>query len=75
MVLEEILKHLRQITAKLKEKDEQDNMKAEWKVVAKILDRFFLLVFVLLVFVSSLVLLFVYPLSARKVNPLMHPHI
>lgn len=68
ILLEEILKHLRQITDKLKEKEEQGSLKAEWKEVAKIMDRFFLLVFVLLVVVSSLVLLLVYPLSSRRLH-------
>ena len=65
VLLEEVVKHLRQITCKIKEQDEQDSLKAEWKIVAKILDRFFLILFVLLVIVSSVVLLFIYPLSAR----------
>ncbi len=67
VIMEEILRHLRQICLRLKEKEEQDSLKADWKIVAKILDRFFLLVFVLLVFVSSAVLLFLYPISARKI--------
>lgn len=65
ILLEEVVKHLRQITCKIKEQDEQDSLKAEWKIVAKILDRFFLILFILIVIVSSLVLLILYPLSAR----------
>ena len=68
MVLEEILKHLKQITSKMKDNDEEDSMKMEWKGVAKILDRFFLMLFVLLVIVSSSVLLFFYPLSSKKLK-------
>ena len=66
MILEEILKHLRQITAKLKEREEQEALRAEWKVVAKILDRFFLMIFVCIVIISSTTLLFVYPLLGNK---------
>jgi hypothetical protein len=65
LVLEEIVRHMRQITSKVKEKEDQDSLKAEWKGVAKILDRFFLLLFILVVFISSLVLLCFYPLSSR----------
>ena len=64
-VLDEMLKHLRQITAKMKEREEQESLKIEWKIVAKILDRFFLMVFILLVIVSSVVLLYLYPMYSR----------
>lgn len=66
IVLEEILRNIRHITSKMKENEEQDIIKAEWKLVAKILDRFFLLFFILLVVISSLVLLFLYPSLARN---------
>jgi hypothetical protein len=65
VVLEEILKNVRHITYKMKENEEQDAIKAEWKLVAKVLDRFFLLFFVLLVLIASVVLLVVYPWLAR----------
>ncbi len=74
VMLEEVIQHLRKVTAKIKEKDEQETLKTEWKNVAKILDRFFLVIFILLVFISSTVLLYVYPMAARaKVgeNPLL----
>ncbi|KAK2164106.1 hypothetical protein LSH36_68g00000, partial [Paralvinella palmiformis] len=70
LLLEEILKHLSQITGKLKDNEEQDSLQGEWKAVAMILDRFFLLIFVLLVVISSLVLLYIYPLSSRIKNHL-----
>ena len=68
VMLEEVVQHLRKITFKTKEKDEQETLKAEWKNVAKILDRFFLMVFVFLVVISSVVLLYFYPMSARYRN-------
>ena len=61
----EVLKHVRVITAKLHENEEQDILKAEWKIAAKILDRFFLGLFVLLVIVSSIVMLYIFPLLGR----------
>ena len=68
VVLGEILKNLKQITLKIKEREEQDSLKAEWKGVAKIMDRFSLLLFVLLVFFASLVLLFIYPLTSKRLH-------
>ena len=68
VLLEEVVQHLRKITFKIKEKDEQESLKSEWKNVAKILDRFFLMVFVFLVIISSVVLLYVYPMDARERN-------
>ena len=65
-LLEEIIKHLRQITAKIKETDDQDLLKAEWKAVAKILDRFFLIIFVCVVVISSIVILFIYPTMVQE---------
>ena len=70
VMLEEVVQHLRRITFKIKEKDEQETLKTEWKNVAKIMDRFFLMVFVSLVIISSVVLLYVYPMSARERNEL-----
>lgn len=60
-ILEEILVHVQQITSKLKEDEEEAILRTDWKVVAKILDRFFLLMFILLVVVSSLSLLVIHP--------------
>ncbi len=68
VMLEEVVQHLRKITDKIKEKDNEKTVKADWKNVAKILDRFFLMVFVCLVIISSVVLLYVYPMSARERN-------
>lgn len=68
-VLEEILQHLRQITGRLKDSEEQDIIRLQWKMLAKMLDRFFLILFVLLVLISSFVLLVVYPLFGRTHVP------
>ena len=67
-LLEEVVKHLQRITAKLREKDEQESLRVEWQDVAKILDRFFLMVFVLLVIISSVVLLLFYPMTSKKLD-------
>lgn len=72
VMLEEVVKHLRNITQKIREKDEQEVLKTQWKSVAKILDRFFLMVFVSIVIVSSTVLLYIYPMSHR--NKLVYPN-
>lgn len=66
MVLEEILEHLQQVTNKLKETDEETVIKAEWKAVAKILDRFFLLTFVCVVVLASFFLLCLYPWLGKR---------
>ena len=66
LILEEILEHLQQVTSKLKETDEETAIKAEWKAVAKILDRFFLLTFVSVVILASLFLLCLYPLFGKR---------
>jgi len=67
--MEEILQHLRQVTGRLKESEEQDIIRLQWKMLAKLLDRFFLILFVLLVVVSSLGLLVFYPLFGRTNFP------
>ena len=64
--LEEILYHLRQITGRLKDSEEQDAIRLQWKMLAKMLDRFFLILFVLLVVVSTIGLLVIYPLFGRE---------
>ena len=64
--LEEILHHLRQITGRLKDSEEQDAIRLQWKMLSKMLDRFFLILFVLLVVVSTIGLLVIYPLFGRE---------
>lgn len=62
------MKHLRHITDKLREKDEEDTLKGEWETVAKILDRFFLMMFVFVVVISSVTLLLLYPMTSKKLD-------
>ena len=64
-VHEEIVFHLRTITDKLKQKDGDEHLREEWRTMAKILDRCFLVIFLCLVIVFSFVLLFVYPHVAK----------
>ena len=61
-MVEEILQHIRQITFKLREDEEEGLLRTDWQVVANILDRFFLVLFVVLIVVSTTVLLFFYPM-------------
>ena len=61
-LIAEILEHIRHITNKMRESEEEDTLKTDWKLVAKILDRFFLFVFIACTVISSSVLLVVYPL-------------
>jgi len=60
-MLQEIVKHLRTITSKLKEKEDENVIQTQWKTVALILDRFFLVVFIVIVVGSSLFCLILYP--------------
>lgn len=67
-LLEEVVRHLRRMTTKMKEKEEQDALMNDWKVAAKILDRFFLVLFVLFAVVASVTLLLIYPMFCKYLN-------
>ena len=60
-VLEEILQHLRDITSKMKKNTRRDQIKEEWKMLAKVIDRFLLVIFLLAITTLSLSILYIYP--------------
>ena len=60
-LLEEILQHLRGITAKIKTNIRRDAIKEEWQMLAKIIDRFLLVIFLLAITTLTLVILYIYP--------------
>ena len=65
-LIEEIVKHIRQITHKLDESDGDKILQADWKIVAKILDRSLLVLFTVLVVASNAFMLLIYPLFQKK---------
>ena len=67
-IVVEILGHIELITWRLKEEEDEQRLHCDWMIVAKILDRFFLLVFVCLVTGSTSFLLVIYP-NVRAVDP------
>ena len=66
--LSEVLKHLRTITDRLRDSEEQESIRAQWKMLARMLDRIFLLVFILIIVLSTFSLLVLYPLLGRSDN-------
>lgn len=60
-VLEEILDHLREITDKMKRNILREQIKEEWRLVAKVIDRFLLIIFLLAITSLSLGILYIYP--------------
>ncbi|ELT90136.1 hypothetical protein CAPTEDRAFT_166277 [Capitella teleta] len=60
-ILEEMLQHLRDITNKMRKNIKKDHIKSEWKLVAKVLDRFLLILFLVSVSAFTLYILYIYP--------------
>ena len=60
-ILEEMLQHLREITTKMRKNIKKDNIKSEWKMVAKVLDRFLLVCFLLIISAFTVSILYIYP--------------
>ena len=67
-LLEEVVRHLRRMTSKMKEREDQEALKNDWKLAAKILDRFFLVLMTLFALVASVVLLLFYPMTCKYLN-------
>ena len=65
-VIEEIVRHIRQITRKLDESDDEAVLLSDCKMVAKILDRTLLMLFTVLVVLSSVFMLVVFPLFQKS---------
>ena len=59
--LEEILTHLRGITVKMKLTVRRDAIKEEWQMLAKVIDRFLLVIFLLAITTLTLAILYIYP--------------
>lgn len=68
-VLEEILQHLRDITTKMKRNIKRDQVKEEWKLLAKIIDRFLLVIFLLAITTLTVSILYIYPELASEPDP------
>ena len=67
-VLEEVLQHLRGITSKMKSNIRRDGIKQEWQMLAKIIDRFLLVIFLLAITTLTLVILYIYPQVTMPVH-------
>lgn len=70
-LFEEILLHLREITAKMRKNIKREQLNEEWKMVAKIIDRFLLLIFLLAIIGLTLSILYIYP----KLNHAFDHHV
>ena len=68
-MLEEILQHLRDITTKMKRNIKRDQVKEEWKLLAKIIDRFLLVIFLLAITTLTVSILYFYPELASERVP------
>ena len=63
-LFDEILQHLRDITTKMKRNIKRDQVKEEWKMVAKIVDRFLLIIFMFAIITLTVTILYIYPVMA-----------
>lgn len=60
-LFEEILQHLRDITTKMKRNIRREQIKEEWKMVAKVIDRFLLVIFLIAIITLTATILYIYP--------------
>ena len=68
-LFDEILQHLRDITAKMKRNIKREAIQEEWKMVAKVIDRCLLIIFLIAIITLTLSILYIYPIVAVKLNP------
>ena len=61
-VMNSILGQLTKLTRRMEDNDDIETLKCDWKMVAKVLDRFFLIFFVVVVSCTSFIILIVYPM-------------
>ena len=61
----EILQHLRDITTKMKRNIKKEQVKEEWKMIAKIVDRFLLIIFMIAIITLTVTILYIYPVMAN----------
>lgn len=62
----EIRQHTRSLTERLKVQSSRDEVKDEWRLLAKVFDRFFLIFFVISISVFTVSILYVYPIVVRN---------
>lgn len=60
-LFEEILQHLRDITTKMKRNIKREQVKEEWQMLAKVIDRFLLVIFLLVITGLTVSILYLYP--------------
>ena len=65
-MLEEILVHLREISAKMRKNIKRDHIKHEWRMLAKIIDRFLMIVFVSSILILTVSILYIVPHMYRN---------
>ena len=61
VLLQAILKEVRYMTARLRTKDEEDEVVADWKFAAMVIDRFCLITFTTFTIVTTVAVLFSAP--------------
>lgn len=59
--LDEILRHMRHLTQTIKDQARKEEVKDEWRLVAKVLDRILLIFFVLSISGLTILILYIYP--------------
>lgn len=59
--LDEILRHMRHLTQTIKEQARKEEVKDEWRLVAKVLDRILLIFFVISISALTISILYIYP--------------
>ena len=67
-LMDEILQHLRTLTNKMKRNIKREQIQEEWKLVAKIIDRFLLIVFLLAIISMTSGILYFYPLIMNHMD-------
>ncbi len=67
-LFEEILQHLRDITSKMRRNIRRDQVKEEWKMLAKIIDRFLLVMFLIAITALTISILYIYPSLATPAD-------
>ena len=72
--LEEILQHLRGFSAKMKNNIKRDSIKEEWQMLAKVIDRFLLVIFLLAISSLTLIILYIYPQIAMQSHTCKRDH-
>ena len=73
-LFDEILQHMRDITTKMKRNIKREQVKEEWKMVAKVIDRFLLVIFLIAIITLTATILYIYPYLAVKIHPEMGPN-